>query len=237
MPPLRIPVKYARTSAASKLAAITKTVRSGRSSAVSKFRTAQLTARSFRGASGDAKYVDTAYAGYAFDTTGTVTHISIVPQGTTVNNRDGKAFRCTSVQVRGSATADTTTTYSQGAAYLVWDRQPNKALAAVTDVLDTAGSQSFSKRENAARFKILKKWRYVFAGNITTPATEKVIYDVDDYVKLPADCVAACTTADTTGAIGNRITGALLLVTCGNTAAGTADASFTVGVRTNIMDM
>lgn len=189
--------------------------------------------RAFRG---EAKFVDTAAAGYGLNTTGTVTHVSIVPTGTTVNSRDGKNFCCTSVQVRGTAYADTTTTVSSGLAMLVWDRQPNKALAGVTDVLDTVSSDSFLKRENAQRFRILKKWRYAFGGNSTAPASGNETFDVDDYVKLPKECVAKCTTADATGVIGNRVTGALLLVTAGNVAAGTADATFAVGVRLNFLD-
>jgi len=201
-------------------------------------RTAQMNLRGFLGAAGDAKYVDTTLAAYALNTTGSVTHVSIVPTGTTVGSRDGKAFRCTSVQVRGNAQADTTTLVGTGAAYLVWDRQPNKALAAVTDILDSASSASLPKRENASRFKILKKWRWAFSGNNTTAGqiNDTSIYDVDDYVRLPSDCVATCTAADTTGVIGNRVTGALLLVTVGDVGAGTADANLNVGVRLNFAD-
>lgn len=197
--------------------------------------------RGFLGAAGEAKYVDTALASYGLnsDSASPVTHIDIVPVGSTVNSRDGRKFKPTSVQLRGIARSDTTTVASNGAVYLVWDRQPNKALASVTDILDSQNSNSFGKRENAQRFRIIKKWRYDFIGNYATAGqqTSKSQYDVDEYVKLPEECLAECTTADTTGAIGNRVTGALLMVTVGDTAGGTTDATFTVRIRTNFRDV
>lgn len=193
--------------------------------------------RGFLGAAGEAKYFDIASGTLPLNTTGSISHLDIVPTGTTVNSRDGRKFKNNSFQIRGIAAADTATTVTSGAMYLVWDRQPNKALASITDVLDSASSVSFAKRENAQRFKIIKKWRWVFAGNSSTPATAGTIFDIDDYVKLPEECVAECTTADTTGAIGNRVTGALLLITVGSKAAGTDDANVTITTRVNFVDI
>jgi hypothetical protein len=133
-------------------------------------------------------------------------------------------------------TSDATTTVSQAANYLVWDRQPNKALAAITDVLDSISSYSFPKRENAQRFMIIKQWRQAFAGNTTTPAASIINAVVDDYVKLPAECVTCYTSADTTGVIGDIITGALLFISVGDLAAGTADAQSNLGFRVNFRD-
>ena len=185
----------------------------------------------------ETKYFDTATAVYALNTTGSVTHLDIVPTGSTTTTRDGRKWRNLSVQVRGRAAADTTTTISNGMAMVVWDRQPNKALAAVTDILDANTWESFPKRENAQRFKILKTWRWAFSGNVTTPSTGVENFDVNEYIKLPAECIAETTSADATGVIGNRITGALLLVTTGGTAAGTADANMTAYVRVNFRDL
>lgn len=192
--------------------------------------------RGFVGSRGDAKYFDTALATYVADTTGQRTHLSIVPQGTTVNTREGKAFRCTSVNVRGKVSAGTTTTIANYAGYLVWDYQPNKALALVADILDTASSNSFPRRENNERFKIIKKYYGLVIGNTTTPTVGTEAYEIDDYVKLPKDANVLCTAADTTGAIGNTIQGALIWVSVGDIAAGTAAAQFVVGFRLNFTD-
>lgn len=195
--------------------------------------------RGFMGAAGEAKYLDIALGTLALNTTGSISHLDIVPTGTTVNSRDGRKFKNTSVQIRGFATADNTTITTIGAMYLVWDKQPNKALAAITDVLDTNNASSFTKRENSQRFKIIKKWRWSFAGNNLTAGqqSDTSMYDIDEYVKLPDDCLAECTTADTTGAIGNRVTGALLLVTTGISPAGTADALVNINSRVNFSDV
>lgn len=193
--------------------------------------------RGFLGAAGEAKFFDVASGTLPLNTTGSVSQVDSIPTGTTVNSRDGRKFKLTSFQIRGLALADTTTTNTQGAMYLVWDRQPNKALAAITDILDTNSSVSFQKRENIQRFKIIKKWRWVFSGNSTTPNGYGTIYDIDDYVKLPDECLAETTSADTTGAIGNRVTGALLLITTGSSGASTADGNVTVTTRVNFVDV
>ena len=193
--------------------------------------------RGFVGMAGEAKYVDIANAAYVCDTTGQRTHISIVPQGTTVNTRVGRKCELKYVQIRGSALAGTTGTVATWAAYLVWDEQPNKVLAAVTDILDAASSSSLPKRENVQRFKILRKWSGCFSGNVTTPAAGDVSTRLDEYVRLPKGLVVVPTTADTTGVIADIITGALIWLTVGDNAAGTGAASIGCTMRVGFSDI
>lgn len=193
--------------------------------------------RGFVGLASEGQYFDTAYAGYGCNTTGSITHLDVVPQGTTINSRVGARFRLTSAHLRGVLTADGTTTVTAAGFALVWDSQPNKTLPAVTDIFDSISSRSFPKRENVRRFKILRYHCPVLIGNTTTPAAGKEAERIDMYVKLPSWCVAECTTADTTGAIGNRINGALYLVTFGDVAAGTADATLGVTARVSFKDV
>ena len=169
-------------------------------------------------------------------TTGSVTLLATIAQGNTVNQREGKSAQLTSVRIRGNQRAGSTTTIADGAQYLVWDRQPNKALAAVADVLTSATSNAFPNRENAQRFVILKNFRCSFAGNTATPAAGTEIIDIDEYVKLPRECVTSYTTADTTGVIGDIISGALLWVSVGDIGAGTASATSTLSFRVNFRD-
>jgi len=192
--------------------------------------------RGFTGVAGEAKYIDIASSNYQLTTTGSITHMSIIPQGTTVNSRVGRKCELKYFQMRGQAVALTTAIYNACAAYLVWDEQPNKALAAITDVLDATTSYALSKRENVQRFKILRKWTFELIGNTLTPATGKEAMRIDEYVRLPKGLVVVPTTADTTGVIGDIITGALLLVTVGDTAAGTAAAQLTVTCRVGFAD-
>lgn len=186
---------------------------------------------------GDHKFIDTAGAAYANDTTGSLTHVTIVPTGTTVNSRDGTCFNPTSFRVRGLVEAGSTATFNIARNYLVWDYEPKKVLPAITDVLDAANAFNFPKRENQGRFRIIKQWDYQLTGNTVTPATGMEIMDVDSYVKLPKGLVARCTDADTTGAIGNRIEGALYFITIGNKAAGTTAAITTVNMRVGFKEV
>lgn len=195
--------------------------------------------RGFVGAAAEGQFFDTANAAYACNTTGSITHLDIVPQGTTINTRVGARYRLTSAHLRGYVTADTTTLVAHTAFALVWDFQPNKALPAITDIFDSISPNSFPKRENVRRFKILRYQKNTVIGNANTAGqnTAATAFPVDMYVKLPSWCVAECTTADTTGAIGNRINGALYLVTMGDVVAGTADANLAVGVRVSLKDV
>lgn len=195
-----------------------------------------MSTRGFVGTVADAKFFDTAVATYEASTTGSITHLNPVPQGTTVNTRVGKAYRCTSVQVRGAVSNRSTSTISSPVGYLVWDYQPNKVLAAITDILDSVNSAAFPKRENAIRFKIIKKFEYTLTGNNATPASGDEAERIDAYVKLAPDMSTLLTSADTTGVIGDTINGALLWVTVGDVATGTAASSFNVGFRLNFRD-
>jgi len=194
--------------------------------------------RGFLGPAGDLKFKDVAFFASVFNTTGAVSHLDVIPTGTTVNTREGKAYQVLSCQIRGNAQSGTTTAVALGAIYLIWDFQPNKALAAVTDILDTASANSFIKRENASRFKILMQRHYSFTGLLGTPATGNEQFAVEEFVRIPASSsVATTTVADTTGVIGNRVSGALLMVTVGDTAAGTAAPNYEVGLRINFRDI
>jgi hypothetical protein len=192
--------------------------------------------RGFVGSLGDKKFLDTANATYPLNSTGSITHLTPVPQGDTVSSRQGKSFRCTSVGIRGAIVADATAVVNAWGVYLVWDYQPNQALPAITAIFDTISPYSFPNRSNDLRFKIIRKFLDVTVGNSTTPTTEKVALFIDEFVKLPVDSNVLCTSGDTTGVIGNTIMGALYLITMGSGVAGTADANAIISIRVNFTD-
>lgn len=193
--------------------------------------------RGFVGAIADAKFLDTPQASYEASTTGSITHLDVVTQGTTVNSREGKAFRLRSLQIRGNVVAKTTTTICEAVGYVIWDRQPNKALPAITDILDSNNGFSFAKRENKQRFLILKKFMKVVIGNSTTPTVGREMSIIEKWLKLPEECIAQCTALDTTGAIGNRINGALYFISTSSNVTGTGAANFNLGFRVNFSDI
>lgn len=194
--------------------------------------------RGFLGPAGDQKFHDVAFFGSVMNTTGAISHLDVIPTGTGVSTREGKCCQITSFQVRGECQSGTTTAVALGAVYFVWDYQPNKALAAVLDVLDTASANSFIKRENASRFRILAQRHYSMTGLLGTPATGCEQFAVEEFIRVPASSsVVTCTINDTTGVIADRVSGALLMVTVGDTAAGTAAPNYNVGIRVNFRDI
>jgi len=200
----------------------------------SRFRSRQV-ARGFVGAAGDAKFVDASIAQAAVGTTATVQHISIVPQDNTVNGRNGRAFRCKNVRIRYRVNQDSTAQINTVRCALVWDYQPNKALAAFTDIFDSASVDAFPKRENNMRFKIVRDMTHTLSGN-STLATSTSSVQADEFLKLPRDANCLLTAADTTGVIGDVIQGALLFVTVGTAGAGTNDAQLSGNSRVNFTE-
>jgi len=180
------------------------------------------------------KFVDTAVATYEMDTTGSVALIATVPQGAGESQRIGREINLHSLQIHGTVQAKTTTTLAAGRFLVVWDKQPNAALAAITDILNTANYYSFLNDQNKKRFKILMNRPFTFSGNSTTPASGNEVQVIDDYIKLKRRQTTYGTVG--TGAIGDIKTGALLFVVAGNTAAGTAACTAVCGFRTRFID-
>jgi len=120
---------------------------------------------------------------------------------------------------------------------LVWDKQPNKALAAITDILDSVSANSMNRRENAGRFVVVRRWDFVLHGKGDGSTTSDYVKNFDEWVKLPKGCVSQCTSAGANGVIGEIISGALHLVSVGITAAGTAAAEAKMNVRVNFRDV
>ena len=185
---------------------------------------------------GDAKFLDIAQATYDNNTTGSITHLDVVPRGTGVNARIGKAFVPTSLQIQGHVSTDSESATVHWANYLVWDLSPNQALPAITDILDAGNSLAFPKRENSHRFKIIRRFHGVLSGPNSTATGQEQITDVQEYVRMPKGIVSMCTSTDEAGTIGSRVTGALYLISTGNKGAGTVDATSTLTMRLNYME-
>lgn len=179
-------------------------------------------------------YVDLATAAYALDTTGSVTLIATVAQGTSVNQRVGKKIMWKSIQGRGYMMANSATVQSDVAYLLVYDKRPTGSVPAITDILVSASSRAFNNDDNSGRFVILKRVDRQLLGNGTTPATGREGYSIDFYKKLNKP---ACFKSAGTGAIGDIEQGALYLVTVGSAAAGTGAAALNIAFRTRFVDV
>lgn len=181
-------------------------------------------------------FVDSALSTISVTTTPVVQHINIVPRGNSINSREQTTWRNKSLWIRGDSRQGLTATVSTWMWAVVWDRRPNGALAAFTDVFDSASPNSFPKRQNQSRFKILRLQRYSLGGNSTTPNTDETTTLVEDYIKFPKDLWSQCTDADTTGVIGNTQIGALLFMHCGDSAAAGTFPTLVLNFRLNFTD-
>lgn len=181
-------------------------------------------------------YVDLAVATYAMNTTGSITMIATVPQGTSVNSRVGKRIRWNSIQIRGYVSSDSTTVQCNGALLLVYDKRPTGSLPAITDILVSVNQNSFNNDDNSGRFKIIRRWDWAFIGNNTTAGqqTDSTVRALNEYVKLKDMCVYK---TGTTGVIAQIEQGALYAITVGNVAAGTGDANAGIGYRVRFTDV
>lgn len=184
--------------------------------------------------SSESGYVDLAYASYPCNTTGSITLIATIAQGTSVNQRVGKKVALKSLQIRGTAINDTTATVNDCAIIIVYDRRPTGSLPAITDVLDTANAGSFNNDANSGRFKILKRMDFVLTGNSTTPATGNEAKNLDCFLSLKG--LQSVFKAAGTGAINDIEEGALYCITVGTQVPGTADANAGMGFRTRFID-
>jgi len=182
------------------------------------------------------KYVDIASAGYAGDTTGSVTPLNLLAVGDDNTSRDGRQVTIKSVQVRGSVfPQDPSTQPTMVRLLLVWDNAANGALATIAQILSAAHSNSFPLIDNANRFTILCDQQFC-VGGFSTVATQSyagspMVLPVSIYKRLNTVTQYSGTTA----AIASVQNGALLMVTIGDQAAG-AGAAFGLATRVRFTD-
>lgn len=172
-------------------------------------------------------FVDTAVS-LNVNTTGSVTLLNPLIQGTNASNRIGRKCLNKSIQVLGRVFNDTTATVNQVAVSLVYDTQANGAAPVYTDVFDTVTPESMLNISNIQRFKMLRMWNFALIGNTTTPACGEEQLVLDDAFKCN---LVTQFKASNNGDVTDIATGALYLLTCGQTAAGTGDAAMVGTIR------
>jgi len=180
------------------------------------------------------KYLDTANATYACDTTGSVTALNLMAVGDDNNTRDGRQVTIKSIQGRGILRPqDTTTTFTLARVILVWDNAVNSGtIATIAQILTAASSKSFPLIDNAQRFTILYDRTYALGG-VSDVATQTfagspTVQEFSVYKKMNSVVQYSGTTA----AIGSIQNGGLLLVTIGDQGAtNAADLSAAFRIR------
>jgi len=201
-----------------------------------RFGTRRMPLQRAPGVSGETGFLDVASASYALDTTGSVTLLNTVPQGTSVNQRVGKKMNLKSLQFRGNLGANSAALVNDVAFMIVYDKRPTGALPAVTDILAFANSNAMNNDANSGRFVFMKRHDDILIGNTSAAAsfTDSAVKACDYFLNLKG--MPTVYKAAGTGAIGDIEQGALYLVTVGNNAAGTSAASKTGTFRLRFQD-
>lgn len=172
------------------------------------------------------KVIDTAGTSYECSTTGTITLMNGVAQGTDFNTRVGRKFTMKSILVRGSAQVGATPTGGSFRWMIVYDKQTNGVLPAIADIVSAANMPANQNLSNRARFVVLAdKTGYLEAtGRINFPQ------------KWFRRCALECTNSGTANTIGSISTGSVYLVTMGSIATGVTAIQLNVSVRIRFMD-
>jgi len=179
------------------------------------------------------KFQDVNVAAYAMNTTGTIALLPATVQiGSTINDFTGNRFVFSGLQARGNVKVGTTTTIAAGALLIVYDKSPRAALPTITEILDTADSQSFQKISNRDRFEILYRKDFSLSG--TTAAVTSDSMEIVN-MNMSFNRVASMLTGNQYS-VGTIVTGALYVVTVGDTVAGNADLEATLGFRVFFWD-
>jgi len=190
-----------------------------------------------RTASKETGYVDIAATGYALDTTGSVTLLNTIAQGSSVNQRVGKKIILKSIQSRGNMTNNGTASANDVAYMIVYDKRPTGALPSITDILVSASANALNNDVNSGRFKIVKRVDEVLTGNTSAAASWQSNMMVGQDWWQSLNNLPVVYKALTTGAIADIEEGALYLVTIGTSAAGTGAATLTTGFRIRFLDV
>lgn len=153
---------------------------------------------------------------------GQIFHLDQIDRGNQLGNALGQKHMVTAFHIRGRWQLPNARAYDRPGYYLVWDKQPNEALATPADILDLTTtpndcSLAFPNQDTASRFIILAK-REHNAANAQPgegPQNDSMQWIVDEYHRLPRNLVASKTLGSASGTITNRVSGALLLLTFG----------------------
>lgn len=191
------------------------------------------------------KFIDTAGAVYNVSTTGSITLLNGLTQGTDANKRVGRKITMTSCFIRGYVSSELSTTYTAdinaisqlARCIIIYDSETNGATPVITDFLVTATSYEQLNIDNRDRFTVLmdKQWAI---GPMSTTATVALAsnqtFPVKKYIKMKHPVIYNSTNG---GTVADINTGALWMVWIGNVAAGTGtDANGRVSVRVRFSD-
>jgi len=170
---------------------------------------------------------------FTFAQGGSAWVLNQIPIGNSSITRVGRRYSITACALRGSVFAGTTGTTACASLVLVWDRKPNNitVMPDPTAIFAVQNSSSLTNKDNAPRFKILRRWDWVINGDQDAAnQCDNTQIRFDDFVKMK-NKVTILTTADTTGELADMVEGALYLYALGDKVTGTTAPSLNIACR------
>lgn len=165
-----------------------------------------------------------------------------IGRGTSDTERVGSKWMPTALHLRGRVNANLGGNDTQILGYyIVWDKSPSGAAAQFSQVF-TGSSPFFSFPASSTddRFEIIAQKRFNLTVQNTAPgeANSNSQHLVDHYIRLPGKHVCHSTIGTTSGAIGNRTMGALLMFMYSESANGSqVTSNATLSHRTYFADV
>ncbi len=186
----------------------------------------------FSGPGAEFKFLDTSQGLTGSSSAGVIhtASFNVIPQGNTESNRIGRKCTIKAIQLRGQVQMATTVTLAQATnrirVIMYKDKQTNgTAVAAVTEILETASVDSFRNLSNSGRFDILMDKTFVLnftAGNGTGMAEMAKGFQYFKRCNIPIEFDNSATT----GVIATQRTNNIGLMTV---ADGTSTPAALVG--------
>lgn len=187
----------------------------------------------------------------SLNATGNVTAMNLVPAGSSFFNREGRRLCMKSIHFSGILTPTGTASVADYVRVLiVYDRQTNGALPAISDVLqntDQLGANTTTvysnvNLNNRTRFQVImdeRIWSPPTSGASTeivvSDSAQKTQFHIERYIPLKG--LETQYKADSaTAVIGDIATGSLLLVTLAGNASGSDGYALACGWRLRYQD-
>lgn len=167
------------------------------------------------------KTIDVTVGPVVADSTGSVTLLNGITQGTDYTNRIGRKITLRSIEIKGQNYVTPATGVDQNQRVLiVHDNDPTGALPAITDILTGITPVALRNLNNRTRFNILLDKRFQLNATAEPTSTRLWKYYKRFYKDMEFN-------GNNFGDIRDITKGALYYVSLGNVAAGaTAGASF-----------
>jgi hypothetical protein len=185
----------------------------------------------------EVKALDIPVGTYTLNSTALVTPLNLIRAGSSFFNRIGRRVEMKNLHLKLQiASLRTVAVNDYVRVMVVYDRQTNGALPAITDILqdtdqagaNTTNSYSSLNLNNRDRFIMLCDWRICLpsqtltAGQVTTPGfvdPVETLIDLERFIKLKG-LITQYRADSAPAVIGDVASGGLYLVTYGNSAPG-----------------